>query len=88
MASVVSSISELTLEEMLSDSLTDTPCVYLNEEREVWVATEMCVQYLESTVDSIVIRNDELTPVGIVGGYDLLNHIRKNPTRDFQYENK
>jgi predicted transcriptional regulator len=48
----------------------------------------MCVQYLESSVDSIVIRNDDLTPVGIVGGYDLLNHIRKNPTRDFQYEHK
>jgi predicted transcriptional regulator len=84
----VESISELTLGEMLSDGLTDTPCVYLNQEREVWVATEMCVQYLESTVDSIVIRNDDLTPVGIVGGYDLLNHIRKNPTRDFQYKNK
>jgi predicted transcriptional regulator len=73
---------------MLSDSLTDTPCVYLNQEREVWVATEMCVQYLESSVDSIVIRNDDLTPIGIVGGYDLLNNIRKNPTRDFQYEHK
>jgi predicted transcriptional regulator len=82
-----SSISELTLDELLSESLTDTPCVYLNQDREVWVATEMCVQYLESTVDSIVIRNDELKPVGIVGGYDLLNNIRKNPTRDFQYEN-
>jgi len=88
MVSNVASISELTLHEMFSDSLTDTPCVYLNEEREVWVATEMCVQYLESSVDSLVIRNDDLTPVGIVGGYDLLNHIRKNPTRDFQYENK
>ncbi|MBA4453698.1 MAG: CBS domain-containing protein [Nitrosopumilaceae archaeon] len=84
----VESISELTLDEMLSTSLTDTPCVYLNQEREVWVATEMCVQYLESSIDSIVIRNDDLTPVGIVGGYDLLNHIRKNPTREFQYENK
>ena len=84
----VESISELTLDQMLSDSLTNTPCVYLNQEREVWVATEMCVQYLESSVDSIVIRNDDLTPVGIVGGYDLLNHIRKNPTRDFQYEHK
>ena len=82
------SISELTLDKMLSSSLTDTPCVYLNQEREVWVATEMCVQYLESSIDSIVIRNDELTPVGIVGGYDLLNHIRKNPTRDFQYDHK
>jgi CBS domain-containing protein len=48
----------------------------------------MCVQYLESTIDSIVIRDDDLTPVGIVGGYDLLDHIRKNPSRDFQYENK
>lgn len=82
------SIAELTLETLLSSSLTDTPCVYLNQEREVWVATEMCVQYLESSIDSIVIRNDDHTPVGIVGGYDLLNHIQKNPTRDFQYEHK
>ena len=81
-------ISDLTLEQIFHESLTDTPCVYLNQEREVWVATEMCVQYLESNIDSIVIRNDELTPVGIVGGYDLLNHVRKNPTREFQYENK
>ena len=81
-------ISELTLEQLFSDSLTDTPCIYLNEEREVGVATEMCVQYLESSVDSIVIRNDDHKPVGIVGGYDLLNHIRENPTRDFQYETK
>lgn len=82
------SISELTLDRLLSTSLTDTPCVYLNQEGEVWVATEMCVQYLESSIDSIVIRNDDLTPVGIIGGYDLLNHIRKTPTRDFQYQNK
>ncbi len=81
-------ISELTLDQMFNQSLTDTPCVYLNQEREIWVATEMCVQYLESNIDSIVIRNDELTPVGIVGGYDLLDNIRKNPSRDFQYEHK
>ncbi len=81
-------ICELTLEEIFSDSLTDTPCVYLNQEREVGVATEMCVQYLESSVDSIVIRDGERNPIGIVGGYDLLNHIRENPTRDSQYETK
>ena len=81
-------ISESTLDQIFSTSLTDTPCVYLNQEREVWVATEMCVQYLESSIDSIVVRNDNLTPVGIIGGYDLLSHIRKNPTRDFQYDNK
>ena len=81
-------ISELTLGQLFSESLTDTPCVYLNQEREIWVATEMCVQYLESSIDSIVIRNDDFTPVGIVGGYDLLNSVRKNPTRDFQYDHK
>jgi predicted transcriptional regulator len=81
-------ICELTLEEIFSDSLTDTPCVYLNKEREVCIATEMCVQYLESSVDSIVIRDDDHNPIGIVGGYDLLNHIRANPTRDYQYDTK
>ncbi len=81
-------ICELTLEEMFSDSLTSTPCVYLNQEREVYVATEICVQYLESVIDSIVIRDDEHNVLGIVGGYDILNHVRKNPTRDFQYETK
>jgi predicted transcriptional regulator len=83
-----SNICELTLEQMFSDGLTDTPCVYLNQEREVCVATEMCVQYLESSVDSIVIRDDDHKPIGMIGGYDLLAHIRENPTRDFQYETK
>ena len=84
----VCNICELTLEQIFSDSLTDTPCVYLNQEREVGVATEMCVQYLESSIDSIMIRDDDHNPIGIVGGYDLLNHIRTNPTRDSQYETK
>lgn len=82
------SISELTLEEVFADRLTNTPCVYLNNDREVWVATEMCVQYLESDIDSIVIRDSEFKPLGIIGGYDLLDNIRKNPTRDFQYDTK
>lgn len=81
-------ISELTLEQIFSDSLTDIPCVYLNKEREVYIATEMCVQYLESLVDSIVIRDDDHKPIGLIGGYDLLKHIRANPTRNSQYETK
>jgi predicted transcriptional regulator len=81
-------VCELTLEEAFAESLTSTPCVYLNQEREVFVATEMCVQYLESTIDSIVIRDDEKNVMGIVGGYDLLHNIRENPSRDFQYDTK
>lgn len=81
------SISELTLEELFPKTLTDTSCVYIDKEREVWVATEMCAQYLESTVDSIVVR-DSGKPIGIVGGYDLLDHLRKSPTRESQYLTK
>ena len=66
--------------------MTDTPCVYLNKEREANVAIEICVQYLESSVDSIVVRDDELNPIGMIGGIDLLHHIRKNPSQDSQHE--
>jgi len=48
----------------------------------------MCIQYLESSVDSIVIRDDEHNHLGMIGGYDLLNHIRSNPTRNSQYDTK
>lgn len=82
------SVSELTLDEMFGDDLTSSPCVYLNQDRELSVAIETCVQYLESLVDSIVIRDDEKNVLGIVGGYDLLYYIRRNPFRDFQYETK
>ncbi|HEU4467508.1 MAG TPA: hypothetical protein VFR61_00555 [Nitrososphaeraceae archaeon] len=48
----------------------------------------MCAQYLESTVDSIIVRDNDFKPVGIIGGYELLDHLRKNPTRDFQYKTR
>jgi hypothetical protein len=81
-------ISELTLEELFGRTLTDTSCIYIDKGREVWVATEMCAQYLESAVDSIVVRGENGQPVGIVGGYDLLDHLRKNPRRESQYLTK
>ncbi len=81
-------VSELTLEELFPKTLVDTVCINLNKGREVWVATLMCAQYVESFVDSIIVRDDDFKPIGIVGGYDILDHIRKNPTRDFQYQTK
>ena len=83
-----SNVSELTLEELLPNTLTNTVCVNINQEREVWVATLMCSEYLESMVDSIIIRDEKFRPIGIVGGYDILNHLRKNPKRDSQYQTK
>jgi len=84
----MTNISEMTLDQAFQRRLTNTPCAYINVAREVWVATEMCAQYLESVIDSIVVRDDQRQPVGIVGGFDLLDTIRKNPSRDFQYDNK
>jgi CBS domain-containing protein len=80
-------VSELTLEELFPKTLTEPSCAYIDKQREVWVATEMCAQHLESTVDSIIVT-DNGTPLGIVGGYDILDHLRKNPTRDFQHHHK
>ena len=80
-------ILESTLEELFPDTLTDTNCVFVDKEREIWVATEMCAQHLESTIDALVVQDND-KPIGIVGGYDILDHLRKNPTRDFQYQHK
>lgn len=80
-------VSKLTLEQLFPNTLTDTSCVYVDKDSEVWVATEMCAQYLESTIDSLVVK-DNGNHIGIVGGYDLLDHLRQNPTRDFQYNHK
>jgi predicted transcriptional regulator len=80
-------LSELTLEEIFPETLTDIECVFVDKEREIWVATEMCAQYLESAIDALVVQ-DNGKPIGIVGGYDLLEHLRKNPTRNSQYQHK
>lgn len=80
-------VSELSLAELFPETLTESSCAYIDKDREVWVATEMCAQYLESTIDSLVVTENG-KPLGIVGGYDLLDHLRKNPTRDFQYDHK
>lgn len=81
-------IHELSLQELFPKTLTDTSCTYIDKGREVGVAIEMCAEYLESAVDSIVVLDEGNKPIGIVGGYDILDHFRRNPTRDFQYETK
>ncbi len=83
----MTNISESTLEQLFPQTLTETSCVYIEKDREVWIATEMCAQYIESNIDSIVVKENGKA-IGIVGGYDVLDHLRKNPTADFQFEHK
>lgn len=80
-------IMELTLEQLFPDTLTDTNCVFVDKDKEIWLATEMCAQYLESVIDALVVQDDGKS-IGIIGGYDILDHLRKNPMRDFQYLHK
>jgi predicted transcriptional regulator len=81
------SVRDQTIKDLFLENLTDTPCVFIDNGREVWLATEMCAEYTESSVDQIVVL-DNNNIVGTVGGYDLLAYIRKNPTRKMQYESK
>ena len=81
-------IYEFTLEELFPSSLTNTSCIYIKKGMEVWIATEMCAQYLESSIDSIIVKDDNGKPIGMVGGYDLLDHLQKNPLRNNQYATK
>ncbi len=81
-------IKKRSLETLFSESLTEVPIVDIDEGRDAFIATEMCAQYLESAIDSIVIRDSSNNPIGIIGGYDILDNLRKNPHSDFFHETK
>lgn len=78
--------SELTIGDAFGSDLTRVSCVNISHRRDAWVATIMCAQYLESVIDSIVVRDDEFAPVGIIGGFDILSYLRKNPSKNALYE--
>lgn len=76
-------ICERSLKELLPDSLTTSLCVNVRKNAEVWVGTGMLVQYLESFTDSIVVRDEVQTPIGLIGGKDIIEGVYKNPTANF-----
>ena len=80
-------MSERILRDLFPDTRSFPLCVNIEKGTEVWVAIGMLVEYLESFTDSIVVREDNEL-IGIVGGYDLLNNLRKNSTNDFFHQNK
>ena len=82
MAESDSVISNKPLSELLGNSLSSTPCVNIRKSAKVRVATGMLVQYLETFTDSIVVRDDS-TPIGVIGGREIIQGVYKNPTSDF-----
>lgn len=80
-------IAERTLESLLPDTLTHSLCIHIDKGKDVWVATGMLVQYLESATDSIMVKEDE-TPIGVIGGKEILQNLLKNPTSSLFYGTK
>jgi predicted transcriptional regulator len=75
------------LEEVFSQTLFDTPCIFLDKSRDVLVAIEMCAQYLESSADAIIVLSQN-NPIGTIGGREILSHLRKNTIPDSYFRTK
>ncbi len=81
-------ISEKTLEELLTERLTWTLCIHIDKGKKVWVIAGMLVQYLESITDSIIVRDENETPIGTIGGKEIMTNLLKNPTSSLFYGTK
>ena len=81
------SIADKSLKELLPETLTFSLCIHIEKGKEVWVVAGMLSQYLESTTDSVLVL-DQGTPVGVVGGKEIMENILKNPTSALFFENK
>ena len=77
------SISNLTLKELFPLSLYSTPAVSIRHENKMWTATAMLAHYLESFTDSLVVTDQEEKPMGVIGGFEVIQNIFENPTSKF-----
>ena len=75
-------VSDRSLNDLLQNSLISTPCVNIRKNAKVKVATGMLVQYLETFTDSVVVR-DDVKPIGVIGGREIIQGVFKNPTTYF-----
>ena len=76
-------ISDLTLKELLPLSLYSTPAVSIRKENKLWTATAMLAHYLESFTDSLVVTDLEEKPIGLIGGFEIIQNIFENPSSNF-----
>lgn len=82
-----SPVTEKSLEELLPETLDYSLCITIEKGKEVWVASGMLVQYLESVTDSVVVKDGEKM-IGVIGGKEIMENILKNPSRDLFYGTK
>ena len=77
------SVSDLSLKDLLPLSLYSTPAVSIRKENKLWTATAMLAHYLESFTDSLVVTEQEEKPIGVIGGFEIIQNIFENPSSNF-----
>ncbi|MFB5600207.1 MAG: CBS domain-containing protein [Nitrososphaeraceae archaeon] len=80
-------LGELSLEELYPSTLFETPCISVDKNRDLWIAIEICAQYLESSIDAILVKSEN-NIVGTIGGREILSHLRKNAIPDSYFRTK
>ncbi|HSB57828.1 MAG TPA: CBS domain-containing protein [Nitrosopumilaceae archaeon] len=75
-------LSSHSLDDLLSNSLFKSPAVSIRLTDSVGDAATLLSHNLESFTDSLVVTNDS-SPLGILGGIEVLDGILKNPSSDF-----
>ena len=79
-------VNSLSLRDILPYSLTGTPIATVSKQDKIWTATAMLRFFLESLTDQLVVM-DKKEPCGVIGGYDIINNVLKNPSFDL-FENE
>lgn len=79
-------INRESLNHILPYSLYGTPVASISKQDRVWTSTAMLQFFLESLTDQLVVM-DNKQPCGLVGGYDIISNVLKNPSFDL-FENQ
>lgn len=84
MACVEIPLRQRSLKDLLPQTLTNNLCIHIEKGKEVWVVAGMLAQYLESVTDSVLVLNEK-TPVGTIGGREIMENLLKNPSSNLFY---
>lgn len=76
-----SPVGELALGEIASHQISRSPSINLENTEKVWKAASLLPSYLESFSDSLLVLKEK-TPVGLVGGREMMKAVFFNPTFD------
>ena len=85
MACLDTPLCHRSLKDLLPQTLTTSLCIHIEKGKEVWVVAGMLAQYLESVTDSVLVLNEK-TPVGTIGGKEIMENLLKNPTSSLFYD--